>query len=529
MSRHLNAITNTIADYNSAILSYSPVGNVVDHNWCHQIKTKSGRIDPIAILLLAEIVYWYRPKNTSDSLSNAKVKKFLGDAWQTSYKHLSEKLSCNNQRIRRALINLERLGVAKRELRHIHLRGQKYNNILFIKLNENYFNNNSTQPNSFTKRLPDNGLYKTVDPSLQNRIDYKDKETKKRLRKNRSIESNFINTFQEKKTTELIQQKHPQKFSLDPAKEKVSITSKIKINKFKRKKLEEFLPISEAETIQLKNLSKREFSCSYINKLATRLARKYPAHSFYGKELFIKYMAKALVGELRETTQVNSINFQFAEDKRKEQKERYFDEIKSSKKTTPEIQLKRKIIGGFSDETAYNLLKSCQFLEPDIENQDEFKIILTKKIDLSLNMKSLLLEKVREIWKNTKRLKFINELSSDDNIKKDKIVMSEKYSNLLNDAKKKFSNLSGSASLFFEIFLNNYEGDFVHWIAKLNFVSYNEGIIVFEAPSAFYRDWIDNNLHSKINVCGRTMDSNFKSYRILVGEEILSSKSTIIN
>ncbi|HGF7623121.1 TPA: hypothetical protein QFM42_002679, partial [Enterococcus faecium] len=72
-------------------------GNVIPHSWYGQLrkKTKKGVEKPYlnAIVILAEITYWYRPQkifNDEGQLIGYK-KKFIEDILQKSYKQLSKK------------------------------------------------------------------------------------------------------------------------------------------------------------------------------------------------------------------------------------------------------------------------------------------------------------------------------------------------------------------------------------------------------------------------------------------------------
>ena len=141
MSRMLDSciITTTITSPNIT-------GNIVPHSWYTQITSDSGKPDHNAISIFSEIVYWYRPNREGRS-------KFVGDAWQTSYKHFEKRFSYNSELIRRTLVRLEKLGLARREFRTIEKYGQKYSNVLFIRLlvdiasdgsiiRNNYYTNN---------------------------------------------------------------------------------------------------------------------------------------------------------------------------------------------------------------------------------------------------------------------------------------------------------------------------------------------------------------------------------------------------
>ncbi|KJV80070.1 hypothetical protein RHORCCE3_1672 [Rickettsia hoogstraalii str. RCCE3] len=131
---------------------------------------------------------------------------------------------------------------------------------------------------------------------------------------------------------------------------------------FKRKKLTDFHPLTQEEADLLQIKSNREFNLTFINKLLLKLAEQYPEHHFGHKKVFLNYMAKALAHELREATQTNCEKFQFKSNDVNKAKDRYLDKIESSLDTSKQSQLKRKIIGSFDPDSAYELLSSCLFI-----------------------------------------------------------------------------------------------------------------------------------------------------------------------
>ncbi|MCC8369346.1 MAG: hypothetical protein LN573_04715 [Rickettsia endosymbiont of Oxypoda opaca] len=122
-------------------------GNFIPHQWYHIITTKfvttkgNSRPDNNAITILSEIVYWHRLRASAFSELDSKEPevRFIGDAWQTSYEHFERKFNYNKQRVRRAIIRLEELNLVKREFHIVSIKGQKYNNILTLRLNIEQF------------------------------------------------------------------------------------------------------------------------------------------------------------------------------------------------------------------------------------------------------------------------------------------------------------------------------------------------------------------------------------------------------
>ena len=114
------------------------VGNVIPENWFKTIVTASGKVHLLAIFILSEIVYWYKPTEVRDEKTgDVKWKKKFeaDDCLQKSYAALEEKFNASHKQIRDALITLERLGVVKRDLRNIETKLGKCPNVLYLELN----------------------------------------------------------------------------------------------------------------------------------------------------------------------------------------------------------------------------------------------------------------------------------------------------------------------------------------------------------------------------------------------------------
>ncbi|XVN40804.1 MAG: hypothetical protein RCO49_08650 [Rickettsia endosymbiont of Argas persicus] len=164
---------------------------------------------------------------------------------------------------------------------------------------------------------------------------------------------------------------------------------------FKRKKLTDFHPLTQEEADLLQIKSNREFNLTFINKLLLKLAEQYPEHHFGHKKVFLNYMAKALAHELRETTKANCQQFQFKSSNVYKVQEQYLDKIESSLDTSLQAQLKRKIVGSFDPDSAYELLSSCLFIGV-VGNSYQIKLL--KNITLSENAQDKILQQVQMIY-----------------------------------------------------------------------------------------------------------------------------------
>ncbi|XVN42490.1 MAG: hypothetical protein RCG15_07795 [Candidatus Rickettsia vulgarisii] len=126
-----------------------------------------------------------------------------------------------------------------------------------------------------------------------------------------------------------------------------------------------------------------------------KLAEQYPEHHFGHKKVLLNYMAKALAHELRETTKANCEKFQFKSSDLNNTKERYLDKIENSLDTSLQAQLKRKIVGIFDPDSAYELLSSCSFIGV-VGNSYQIKLL--KNMLLSEHSQDKILQQVRMIY-----------------------------------------------------------------------------------------------------------------------------------
>ena len=114
-------------------------GNIIPQIWHKTIVSeKTGKADLIAINILADIAYWYRPAEERDELTGETVgyhPKFAADILQRSYDDLAEHFGISKGQAKCAVIRLEQLGVVRRVFRKISVGGISIPNVLFLALN----------------------------------------------------------------------------------------------------------------------------------------------------------------------------------------------------------------------------------------------------------------------------------------------------------------------------------------------------------------------------------------------------------
>lgn len=115
-------------------------GNVIPQVW-YRIFVKSDLKHPkphlLAINILADIVYWYRPREIRDEGTGQVIgfqKKFRDDKLQRSYAQISEQFGCSSGQAKDAIVFLEHMGVVRREFRTLQSNGMVYANVLYLDL-----------------------------------------------------------------------------------------------------------------------------------------------------------------------------------------------------------------------------------------------------------------------------------------------------------------------------------------------------------------------------------------------------------
>lgn len=111
-------------------------GDVVPSTWYSTFKDEKGKINAMALLMLANIVYWYRPTIIRDENGEVFIKRFKSDLLQRSYKEFCDMYSIGKTTVTRNLIYLEEHKVIERVFRDVETEsGQILYNTMFIKLN----------------------------------------------------------------------------------------------------------------------------------------------------------------------------------------------------------------------------------------------------------------------------------------------------------------------------------------------------------------------------------------------------------
>ena len=119
-----------------SITKLNITGNVIPSTWWTKITMPSGKPDCNAVVLLSEIIYWYRARVTRDETTGSVVrtdKRFKADKLQRSYQSLADQFGFTKRQVQEAMYRLRDAGLITLELRTINSDcGSAISNVLFI-------------------------------------------------------------------------------------------------------------------------------------------------------------------------------------------------------------------------------------------------------------------------------------------------------------------------------------------------------------------------------------------------------------
>ncbi len=116
---------------------WNPQGLVIPYTWFQTIQ-KSDKPYMPAIVILAEIVYWYRPSIIRDEVTGRVLgykKKFKADMLQKNRSGFADTFGLTKNQVYTGIDHLKELGVIKNHLRDEVIYGQRCNNVPYIELN----------------------------------------------------------------------------------------------------------------------------------------------------------------------------------------------------------------------------------------------------------------------------------------------------------------------------------------------------------------------------------------------------------
>lgn len=126
---------NRIVD---AMGSINISGNIIPAIWYRTITKDNGKPYLLAIVILADIVYWYRPSEVRDQGTGHILgwkKKFSEDILRQSYQYYADLFGESKKTVKTAMDKLENLQVIRREFRTVtYGDGLICNNVMYVEL-----------------------------------------------------------------------------------------------------------------------------------------------------------------------------------------------------------------------------------------------------------------------------------------------------------------------------------------------------------------------------------------------------------
>lgn len=126
---------NEIVD---AMGSINISGNIILAIWYKTITKENGKPYLLAIVILADIVYWYRPSEVRNQGTGHILgwkKKFSEDILRQSYQYYADLFGESKKTVKTAMDKLERLQVIRREFRTVSYGdGLVCNNLMYVEL-----------------------------------------------------------------------------------------------------------------------------------------------------------------------------------------------------------------------------------------------------------------------------------------------------------------------------------------------------------------------------------------------------------
>ena len=149
-----NKIVDAMANVNIS-------GNIISPIWYRTVVKEDGKPHFLAIAILSDVVYWYRPRIVRDESTGNVIratKRFADDLLQRGSKALAEQFGVSKRQITEALRMLEQIGVITRHYRIIERtygdETVKIANVQYIELHVSKLIELSKLPDDSTKNYP---------------------------------------------------------------------------------------------------------------------------------------------------------------------------------------------------------------------------------------------------------------------------------------------------------------------------------------------------------------------------------------
>ncbi|HFF3742149.1 DNA replication protein DnaD [Bacillus cereus] len=109
-------------------------GNTLDQGWFKYLTLENGKPYMVAITILSEIFYWYKPTEIKDERTNEiqYKQKFKADKLQKSYQQLADSFGFTKRQVLEACKYLVKRELIAIEFRTIIVNGKRHNNVMYV-------------------------------------------------------------------------------------------------------------------------------------------------------------------------------------------------------------------------------------------------------------------------------------------------------------------------------------------------------------------------------------------------------------
>ncbi|WP_257141251.1 DNA replication protein DnaD [Bacillus toyonensis] len=109
-------------------------GNTMDRGWFKHLILENGKPYMVAITVLSEIFYWYKPTEIQDEKTNTirYKQKFKADKLQKSYQQLADSFGFTKRQVLEACKYLLKRELITIEFRTIIVNGTRLNNVMYV-------------------------------------------------------------------------------------------------------------------------------------------------------------------------------------------------------------------------------------------------------------------------------------------------------------------------------------------------------------------------------------------------------------
>lgn len=112
-------------------------GNTLDQGWFKHLTLENGKPYMVAITILSEIFYWYKPTEIKDKRTNQVQykQKFKVDKLKKSYQQLAHSCGFTKRQVKNACKYLEKKNLITMEFRTIVRNDKRCNNVMYVEPN----------------------------------------------------------------------------------------------------------------------------------------------------------------------------------------------------------------------------------------------------------------------------------------------------------------------------------------------------------------------------------------------------------